>query len=114
MKRFRRSMTTLVVGGLGLAWISAPLDAAAQQAQTERVFDAGSDSPSNFPFFDWRFGSVKAECGSGGPMVGLSARPLGVPQLAPHSILCRTPHVNNTPLPFYQENPPSPYHENSE
>ena len=86
--------------------------ALAQQAQTPRVFDQNSDNRPPSSTFDWRPGSTKAECLSGGPVVGLSANFYSSPSYQAHAVLCRSPI--SSPLTFFQDNPPSPHHEKTE
>lgn len=65
--------------------------AVAQQAPTARSFDAG-DSPAPFTptHVDWASGEYKAQCSTGGPVMGLSAATEANGGQA-HSILCKSP-----------------------
>lgn len=72
--------------------------ASAEQTATPYAFDNGS-SPDPFPYTDWDYGEFKAQCSSGGPVVGLSAATTG----RAHSVLCKSPIANGDAYPFYSD-----------
>ena len=55
-----------------------------------------SDNPLPFPYSDFAPGELKAECGSGGPVAGVSASVNG----NAHSVLCETPSHDGLQYPF--------------
>jgi hypothetical protein len=76
--------------------------AAQDTAGVTRTY-VGHNSPSPWSslFYDFASGQYKAECVSGGVMVGVSADTSGV--LNPHGIYCKSTETN--PLYFDQSNP---------
>src|SRR5262249_278563 len=80
----------------------APAPALAQSAPTPRAFDTDSN-PDPWPYTDWAFGEFKAQCSSGGPVMGLSAYGEA------HSVLCKTPATSGADFPFQDTSNDSTY-----
>jgi hypothetical protein len=78
---------------------------AGDEAGVTRTYD-NSNSPSPWPgaYFDFAWNQYKAECASGGVVVGLSADTSGT--LYPHAVYCRSTEV--VPLLFAQSTPANP------
>jgi len=69
-----------------------------------RIFDSG-DSPSPFPFYDFRAGQYKVECISGGPLQSLGV--VG-PTLRPTGAYCNSPFLNHSSVTFTQSHTGTP------
>ncbi len=110
MRLSHLSLNILLCGSAAFATLSTSGKAFAigDQLGVTRIFNAG-DSPIPFSFFDFKGNSFKAECVSGGSMVGLSVPMGGTP--APHAIRCQnitsSTVIAPSPIEFLQTNPES-------
>jgi hypothetical protein len=96
---FRRALSLFPLFTAALLSNSAR---AGDEAGVTRTYD-NSDSPSPWPgaYLDFAWNQYKAECASGGVVVGLSADTSG--SLYPHAVFCKSTEI--VPLLFAQSNP---------